>query len=189
VLTLSPATLPAASAGRQDAQRITAAGGTPPYSFSVTSGILPAGLSLNSSTGDISGTPTTAGTYQFTITATDASSTPNTGSRAYTLQITPQPVALTLSPSQLPGAITTGECPAQPYTETITASGGTGSYSFSVTSGTLPDGMSLNSSTGVISGTPTTQTTYTFTVTATDSSPVPNTGAQSYSVRVVSCIG
>jgi RecA/RadA recombinase len=189
VLTLSPATLPAAPVGRQDAQRITAAGGAPPYRFSVTSGSLPAGLSLNSGTGDISGTPTTAGTYHFTIAATDASSTPDTGSRAYTLQITSQPVALTLSPSQLPDATTTGECPAVPYTETITASGGTGPYSYSVTSGTLPDGMSLNSSTGVISGTPTTQTTYTFTVTATDSSPVPNTGAQSYSIRVDPCVG
>jgi large repetitive protein len=62
----------------------------------------------------------------------------------HTLQITSQPVALTLSPSQLPDATTTGECSAGPYTETITASGGTGPYSYSVTSGTLPDGMSLD---------------------------------------------
>jgi Putative Ig domain len=102
---------------------------------------------------------------------------------------TQQPVALTLSPNKLPGATTTGECPAVPYTETITASGGTGPYSYSVTTGALPAGMSLNSSTGVISGTPTTQNTYTFAITATDSSLVPNTGTQPYSVQVDPCVG
>ena len=68
------------------------------------------------------------------------------------------------------------------------ASGGTAPYSFSVTRGTLPPGLSLDPGTGLISGTPTTQGSYTFTVTATDSSPTPNTGSQTYTVGEDPCI-
>lgn len=64
---------------------ISAQGGTTPYSFAVTSGALPAGTSLNSSTGVISGTPTTVGSASFTITVTDASSF--TGATAFTIVI------------------------------------------------------------------------------------------------------
>ena len=187
-ITLSPATLPDATAEAADSQQITAAGGTPPYSFSVTSGILPPGLSLDASTGVIGGIPTTAASYQFTITATDSSATPSTGSKAYTLQITPAAVTLTLAPATLPDATTSWECPAVPYQKTIMASGGTAPYSFSVTRGTLPPGLSLDPGTGLISGTPTTQGNYTFTITATDSSPPPNTGSQTYTVGEDPCI-
>lgn len=82
---LTPATLPAMTVGVRESQRISAAGGTAPYTFSWT-GSLPPGLSL-SSTGLISGAPTTKGSYQFTITATDASIPVDRGSQAYTLDV------------------------------------------------------------------------------------------------------
>jgi hypothetical protein len=71
--------------GAKESQQISATGGTGPYAFS-WSGSLPPGLSL-SSTGLISGSPTTAGSYQFTITATDSSAAPDSGSQTYTVSV------------------------------------------------------------------------------------------------------
>jgi hypothetical protein len=90
VLTISPPPpLPDEGCSASYQETITATGGTAPYTFSVTSGALPPGLSLNSSTGLISGmiSGTAAGSYPFTITATDSSQTPNTGSQNYTIPV------------------------------------------------------------------------------------------------------
>jgi hypothetical protein len=183
-LTLAPATLPAAQAGSPDNQQVTASGGTGPYQYSVTAGSLPPGLSLDAGGGNITGIPATAGTYQFTITATDSTPNPDTGSNAYTLQIAPPAVTLTLNPASLPAA-----CIPFTYPETITASGGTEPYQYAVTSGILPPDLSLDAGSGTFSGTATTEGSYTFTVTATDSSPFPNTGSRQYTVRAHPCIG
>ncbi len=85
-LTLAPATLPAAIVGTAYSQSITASGGTAPYAYAVTAGALPAGMVL-SSAGTLSGTPTAGGTFNFTVTATDAStgSGPYTASAAYSI--------------------------------------------------------------------------------------------------------
>jgi uncharacterized protein YhjY with autotransporter beta-barrel domain len=72
-LTLSAASLPNAHVGSAYSQSITAAGGTAPYTYSISVGSLPAGLTLNSSSGLISGTPTAGGTASFTLRATDSS--------------------------------------------------------------------------------------------------------------------
>src|SRR6202035_235004 len=112
-----------------------ASGGTGPYTFAVTSGSLPTGLVL-SSTGAITGTPATGGTFNFTITATDTSSN-CLGSRAYTVVIA-CPVII-VNPATLPNG-TMGT----PYNQIITASGGTGPYTFAVTSGSLPTGLVLS---------------------------------------------
>lgn len=85
VITVNPATLPNGLAGTPYDQTITATGGTAPYVFTVTSGMLPAGLTLNPATGSLSGTPAVNGTSSFTITATDTALCG--GSRAYTLVI------------------------------------------------------------------------------------------------------
>jgi hypothetical protein len=77
---LSPAALPNGAVGTAYSQTITASGRASPYTYATTAGALPAGLSLSSS-GVLSGTPTTAGTSNFTITATDGAS--HTGNRAY----------------------------------------------------------------------------------------------------------
>jgi large repetitive protein len=68
------------------------------------------------------------------------------------------------------------------YTETITAQGGTSPYTFAVTSGALPTGTTLNTSSGVISGTPTAASTFSFTITVTDS--LGYTGSQAFSVVI-----
>ena len=83
-LILNPTTLPATGVNAPYSQPITATGGTAPYSYAVTSGVLPPGLTL-ATNGALSGTPTTVGSYSFTVTATD--STGNTGSRMYTLVV------------------------------------------------------------------------------------------------------
>jgi hypothetical protein len=88
-LTVSPGSLPGTSIGAAYSQTITASGGTPPYSFLVTSGTPVPGLLLSSG-GVLSGGPTTAGTFTFTVTATDSSTgvgAPFTGSQAYTVVV------------------------------------------------------------------------------------------------------
>lgn len=84
-LTISPATLPPAPLNGAYNQTIIASDGTTPYTYAVISGSLPTGLSLNTSTGQISGTSTTAGTFSFTIGATDANA--NTGSKSYSVTV------------------------------------------------------------------------------------------------------
>ena len=189
-LSLAPATLLPEQAGSPDNQQVTASGGRDPYQYAVTSGSPPPGLSLNPNSGIISGTPTTAGSYQFVITATDSAPSRDTGSNAYTLRITPAPAPLTLSPESgpLPDGTSPGDggsCPAYAYPpQQVTASGGTGPYQYAVTSGSPPPGLSLNPNSGIISGTPTTAGPFKFTVTATDSSPGANTVSQTYEILV-----
>ena len=84
-VTVTPATLPSGTQGSAYSQTLSASGGTAPYTYSVTNGSLPAGLTLNASSGVISGTPSSNGTFPVTITATDANSA--SGSRAYSLLI------------------------------------------------------------------------------------------------------
>ena len=134
---------------------MTASGGVGPYTYSVATGTLPAGLSLNASTGAITGTPTATGT--FTIKATDSLGDVAT---------TTCPITINPAVSLACAATNTGEVGVA-FNATMTASGGVGPYTYSVATGTLPAGLSLNASTGAITGTPT--ATGTFTIKATDS--------------------
>jgi hypothetical protein len=86
---ITPAALPPGQVGAAYSQMLTGSGGQAPYTFSVTAGALPPGLTL-ASNGTLTGTPTAAGTFTFTATATDSTSpTPFTDSQGYTLVVTP----------------------------------------------------------------------------------------------------
>ena len=73
-LFMTPTTLPSGNVSSAYSQTIVASGGLAPYAYAVTAGALPPGLSLDSATGVVSGTPTTANVYNFTLTSTDAAS-------------------------------------------------------------------------------------------------------------------
>lgn len=160
-ISIAPSTLPNGDVGTAYSQTLTAIGGTGPYTFAVSSGTLPTGLTLSSSLGTITGTPstTTGSPFSFTVQATDSLSA--TGTQAYTVTINP---AVTVTPSTLPN----GDV-GSVYNQSMTAAGGSGSYTWSLSMGsTLPPGVTLSSSTGVLHGTPTTIGTYNFSIRATD---------------------
>ncbi len=171
-LTVSPASLPSGVAGTAYSQTLSASGGNSPYSFAVTSGTLPAGITLTGDT--LAGTPTVAGSFSFTVTATDSTTgTAATGSRPYTLIIAAP--TITLAPTTLPA----GQYDVV-YSQAITASGGTAPYSYVMT-GTPPAGVTLSSA-GVLSGTPAEFGSFNITVTATDSFGF--TGAAAYTLVI-----
>jgi outer membrane autotransporter protein len=177
-LSIGPATVPGANVGVAYSQTFTAAGGNAPYSYSISAGALPTGTTLNASTGVLSGTPTSSGTFSFTVKATDSTTGPAAPffvSQAYTLTVT-APV-ITVAPSTLP-APTVGTA----YSQTVSASGGTAPYVYSVSSGALPPGLTLNSATGNISGTPTAGGSFAFSVQATDHNNL--SGTASYTLTI-----
>ena len=144
-----------AAAGNVYNLALTATGGLTNYSWSVVSGSLPAGLSLGSASGIISGTPTAAGPASFSVRVMGADGLAST-------KIFSMPVFSFALGSWLPGGVINSS-----YSQTLQVTGGTGPYTWSST-GTLPPGVSLSSG-GVLSGTPTAGGTYNFTVQVTDS--------------------
>ncbi|WP_035533301.1 Ig domain-containing protein, partial [Hoeflea sp. BAL378] len=118
--------LTAATVGTAYGQAVTASGGTAPYTYAITAGTLPAGLSLNTSTGAITGTPTTGGNAAFTITATDANSV--TGSAAYTLA-----VAAVLPGAPVIGTATAGNAEATVSFTAPASTGGSAITTYTVT--------------------------------------------------------
>ncbi|MBD9402357.1 autotransporter domain-containing protein [Comamonas sp. CMM02] len=259
-ITLSPGSLSNGTVGTPYSATLSSTGGTAPYSYSITSGSLPTGLSLNTGTGAISGIPSVAGAYNLTITATDTNSA--TGSQAYsitiggqvpvstaviavvpansslnpitlnisggaatsvavasaashgtatasgtsisytpaagfsgvdsftytatnasgtsspaTVSITVSAPTLTITPTTLPNGTQ-----STAYSQTLTTSAGTAPYSYRITSGNLPAGLSLNTSSGVFSGTPTAGGAFNLTITVTDANGA--TGSQPYSLQV-----
>ncbi|MFC3551316.1 putative Ig domain-containing protein, partial [Lysobacter cavernae] len=161
IIVVDPASLSNATVGAAYNQTVSASGGTAPYAFAISAGALPAGLMLDANSGAITGTPTAAGSFNFTVRATDASSL--TGTRAYTLTVSAP--TLTLTPATGVLAVAYGV----PYSLDFATSGGTASYSYSLAAGSLPLGMTL-SSTGRLSGTPTVPGNYNITVRSTDNS-------------------
>jgi Putative Ig domain len=164
----SGSTLPSTAVGSAYSATLKVTGGTAPYGFTVLSGALPSGLSLSSTTGAISGTPTASGQFSFTVQVSDSSTPPQTAQASFSLSVNPLD-GVVISTAALPSG-TVGIA----YSTTLTATGGTAPYSWTVASGTLPAGLSLSKG-GTISGTPTSAGQSNFTVQVTDSSsPVQN---------------
>lgn len=158
-LTVSTAPLPNGEVGSIYSQALTATGGSGIFSnWAITVGTLPAGLALNTSTGAITGTPTDAGTSSFTAQVTDSTSATATNG----LSITVNP-AVAITTTSLPN----GEVGAA-YSPTLAATGGIAPFAWSISVGSLPAGLALNASSGVISGTPTTAGASAFTAMVTD---------------------
>lgn len=178
---ITTASLPAGVEGTAYNQTLAATGGLPPYTFAITTGALPAGLTMDTS-GHITGTPAGPnGTTSFTVTVTDKSNPPQTASKGLSITIN-LPPAPTISPTTLPnGNVGT------PYSQTLTVGGGLGPFTWIVSSGTLPAGLTLtsNNTTAKISGTPTTaQSNVAFAIQVTDSSIPPQSGTQNYTVTI-----
>ena len=169
--TITTTTLPTAPLNGSYSASVTATGGVPPLSWSITAGALPAGLKLsNSTTGtaQITGKATAAGSSTFTITVTDASAGDPPASQQLTIVVSSLAITTT---SPLPSG-TVGTVYDSPGLQ-FTASGGTGTDTWTVATGsTLPARLSLSSA-GLLSGTPTAGGTFTFGITATDSAVPP----------------
>ena len=135
-----------------------AASGSTPITYAVQSGSLPTGLTLNTSSGVISGTPTVVGSYTFTIRATNSA---GYGDKAFTGSVAG--IAPTITTTSLNSMYR-----AFAFSQTLSVSG-SASITYAVQSGALPTGLTLGTSTGVISGTPTTVASYSFTIRATNS--------------------
>jgi len=144
---------------------------------------LPAGLSISSSTGLISGTPTTAGSFSVTVTATDTTNA--SGSAAFTWTISPNTIntVTVTNPGAQTGTV--GTAASLQIHATDSASGQTLTYAATG----LPAGLSINSSTGLISGTPTTAGSSSVTVTVTDLTGASGTAAFTWTINPVSTGG
>ncbi|HEX7813767.1 putative Ig domain-containing protein [Dyella sp.] len=181
-ITYAPAASPNPTAGASYNHSIAgASGGAAPYTYAVTTGTLPAGLSL-ASNGTISGTPTAVGTVTVKVTATDSSTGTGPFSSApanVTLTVN-QPV-IVISPTTLPAGTVNSS-----YSVSLSASGGTSPYSYTLSSGSLPAGMTLASN-GLLSGTPTQAGNFNITVLASDATTgpaAPYSGSRSYTLQV-----
>lgn len=165
----APPTLPGAQLSEAYSLQLIAGGGSASgyrYALAPASAALPVGLSLNPTTGLISGTPTgTAGSYPVTVVVTDSGG--NSTSLNLTLAVAWADVTVPVGQQVLPNAVL-----GRPYRAAIPATGGAGSYQFAVSSGQLPAGLQLDGATGVISGTPSQAQTQHFDITITGSNTV-----------------
>lgn len=154
---------------------VVASGGDTPYAYSVQAGSLPAGLSLNSGTGEVTGTPTTVSSGNTTFRVTDdLSDTADTSSRPWAVV-----AAVTIADPTYPAM--TKDVAITPFN--VVASNGVTAYAYSVFAGSLPAGLSLNSGSGQVSGTPTTVSSANTTFRVTDAlGAVANTASIAWSV-------
>jgi hypothetical protein len=173
-LAINASALPVGAVGIPYSYSIPASGGTPPYIYMVAAGTLPAGLKL-SLKGVISGIPVVGGTSSFTLQVTDSEAVPAGTTASLNLTIQGQLAVTSLSPP----AGTVGVS----YNTTLAAAGGILPYTWSLASGNLPPGLSLNSA-GVISGTPTANGTSSFTVQVVDAESPPQAAPGQLSITI-----
>ena len=176
-LKIATPTLPAAQIQGSYQASLAASGGKSPYTWSVASGALPAGLALTSATGTISGKPSQAGAFAFAVKVQDSSSPLQTASAPMTLNVSSATSSLKIVNTSLPA----GQVGVA-YQASNTASGGTSPYTWSITSGALPVGLALSASSGAISGKPSVSGSSTFMVKVSDAAS--NWTQQSLSIQI-----
>jgi uncharacterized protein (TIGR03437 family) len=159
----SSSALPGGTMASPYNRMLTASGGTPPYLWSVSGGALPAGLSLNASSGTINGVPGAAGSFSFTAQVKDSAGI--AASSYISLAVSSRPAIGTAS--TLPPGVT-----ATAYLQNLSASGGTPPYQWSLQAGTLPAGLTLDPSSGAIGGKPSAPGHASFTVQLQDSAGI-----------------
>jgi hypothetical protein len=178
-LTLTTVTLPAATAGVPYSATLAATGGVAPYSWSIPVGSLPAGLKLRAASGVISGTPSAGGNFTFTAEVTDSEATAQSASAPESITAGVSGLVVTTG-STLPTA-TSGV----PYSVKLSAAGGIAPYQWSLASGSLPAGLKLAKSNGVISGSTTATGLDSVTVQVTDSEVPAVSATENVSLYVV----
>jgi hypothetical protein len=180
-LAILSATLPDGVIGNTYSGPVNVFGGFGALTVSISSGSLPPGLSINPTTGVISGTPTTPGNYAFAVQVTDSSTPPVGATQAYTLHVA-APLVIT-APGGTDGVVNV------PYSLGLAATGGTGNDTWTVASGSLPAGLSL-SATGLIGGTPTqvSVTGNTVTLHAQDSGNPAQTATVTITIRIAAAL-
>ena len=177
-LGITSAALPEGHVGSPYSATLAAAGGQPPYRWSLTAGTLPSGLALDALTGALSGTPTANASAALTFQATDSASPPAAASADFSLLVSGAP--LLISTTALPDAQVT-----VPYNTALAYTGGTGAVTWTLAAGTLPAGLALNGATGVIAGTPTVALVQTpLTILATDSGSPAQTQKAAFGLTV-----
>jgi hypothetical protein len=181
-LSIVTTSLPSGTQNQTYSAMLAATGGLTPYTWNITAGSLPAGLSLNSSTGAITGTPSGGGTSNFTVQVADAELPPATASAQLSITITPA-VPLRITTTSLPSGVF-----GTPYSAMLTAAGGVYPYTWTITAGSLPAGLGLNGSTGAITGTPTGGGASIFTVQVADSESPPQTATAQLSISIANGI-
>ncbi len=176
-LSVSSASLPGGTVNVLYSQGLSATGGVPPYTWSVISGTPPPGLSMSSS-GIVSGTPGTAGSFSFGVQVKDTAGATATAAASLTIQAAP----LIITTQSLPPGMNTVDYPQQQ----LSVSGGVSPYTWALASGTsLPSGMSLSSS-GVLSGVPGAAGTFPVGVTVTDHANTQGSASFSLTIRPLS---
>jgi hypothetical protein len=179
IITTTSATLNAGIVGVGYITTLNFFGGNAPVTWAVFSGSLPPGLTLDTLTGIISGTPTASGTFSFVLSLQDTSTpTPTLAFRALTLTIA---VPLVINTTSLNDGVV-----GSAYSQTLSATGGNSNFTWSVFSGALPPGLTLSSA-GLISGTPAGPAgTASFTVQVQDTGTPQQTKTKPLTIRIAS---
>ena len=162
-VSITPTSLSAITAGAAVNQQLLQTGATAPLTWTISGGTLPNGLQLDPGTGFLSGAAGAPGAYNFTVRVTGAGGC--FGERQYTGTIAPAPTCSTITVG--PATINGGQM-GLPYSQQFTRTGGSGSITWSISNGTLPNGLTLDPGTGLLAGTPSSSGTFPITVRATD---------------------
>lgn len=164
--------------GQPYAQTLSASGGKPPYTWSV-SGTLPSGLSLNNSAGTISGTPTAAGTSNFTVQVTDSASA--SAQQAFSITVNPPSLTLSILSSLPPAKVGVSYSQKLP----VSAGGGTAPYTWALKSGSVP-GLSFDPVSVALAGTPLTAGTFNLAIQVSDATGLSATATVTFTVNAAS---